>query len=361
MKIGIDISQVIYGTGVSVYTKNLVENLLKIDDKNSYLLFGGSLRRKDDLKKFTNGLKGNYKEKISFLSPKLADFLWNRLHIIKIESFIGKVDVFHSSNWTQPPSNAFKVTTVHDLAPIRYPQLMDESLISNTKIGMKWIKKEVDKIIVPSNATRKDLELLGIPARKVVVIPEAADPFYKAVSKFEVDKIKNKYNLSNYILGVGVGERKNSNRLIEAYKLVKDKLNVQLVFVGQAPSNFTKEKDVIFLGHVSNFDLRNLYGGAYCLAYPSLYEGFGLPILQAFACSSPVLTSNISSMPEVAGDAAVLVDPFNVESISEGLLKVGKMSEALVKKGLQQVKKYSWETTAKMTLDVYREAKINNG
>ncbi|KKQ96568.1 MAG: hypothetical protein UT23_C0029G0007, partial [Candidatus Woesebacteria bacterium GW2011_GWA1_39_12] len=107
MKIAIDISQSIYGTGVSWYTRSLVENLLTLDDQNEYLLFGGSLRRLGELRKFA---KGKYYP----IPPSLADFIWNRLHVLPIENLIGEVDVFHSSDWTQPPSKAFKVTTVHD-------------------------------------------------------------------------------------------------------------------------------------------------------------------------------------------------------------------------------------------------------
>ena len=115
MKIGIDISQVIYGTGVSVYTRNLVKNLLVLDKKNSYVLFGGSARRRGDFESFLSSLKGSFQKKIVVFPPTLADILWNRLHVISPEVFVGKIDIFHSSDWAQPPGNFFKVTTIHDL------------------------------------------------------------------------------------------------------------------------------------------------------------------------------------------------------------------------------------------------------
>src|SRR6266404_2867139 len=116
MKIGIDISQVVYGTGVSIYTQEIVRNLLKIDMENQYVLLGGSLRRKKELEQFINRLRVT-DSKVILLSPAVADLIWNRFHMLNVEKFIGKVDIFHSSDWTQPPTNAFKVTTVHDLSP----------------------------------------------------------------------------------------------------------------------------------------------------------------------------------------------------------------------------------------------------
>src|SRR5574341_726113 len=119
MRIGIDVSQIVYGTGVSVYTQNLVRELLRIDDQNEYLLFGGSLRQLGDLKSKLKEF--NVVKKIFPLPPTALDLLWNRLHILPIESLVGKLDAYHSSDWTQAPSTAFKVTTVHDLVPVKYP------------------------------------------------------------------------------------------------------------------------------------------------------------------------------------------------------------------------------------------------
>src|SRR5687767_3901052 len=114
MKIGIDISQIIYETGVSVYTQNLVTNLLKIDNENEYVLFGGSFRRLDDIKKMVANFQGRVISKIFPFPPVLADLIWNRFHTFPIEKLVGKIDVFHSSDWAQPPTSAFNVTTIHD-------------------------------------------------------------------------------------------------------------------------------------------------------------------------------------------------------------------------------------------------------
>src|SRR5258706_2445117 len=120
MRVAVDISQIIYGSGVSVYTKKLITGLLAIDQADEFILFGGSLRRFNELKHIANSFKGRYSTKIFGFPPSLADLVWNRLHVFPIEKLVGPVDVLHTSDWTQPPTSAFRVTTVHDLIPIKF-------------------------------------------------------------------------------------------------------------------------------------------------------------------------------------------------------------------------------------------------
>src|SRR3972149_9587868 len=133
MRIGIDISQVVYGTGVSVYIENLVRSLLAVDRENEYLLFGGYLRRKKDLERFASSLSGRFSLKLTLFPPTLADIVWNKFHILKIERFIGNVDIFHSPDWTAPPSDAFKVATVHDLTPLKFSRITPPKPVSAHK------------------------------------------------------------------------------------------------------------------------------------------------------------------------------------------------------------------------------------
>jgi len=164
MKIGIDISQIVYeGTGVANYTKNLVESLLKIDKKNEYIFFFASLRKKPPKLPHVRSFK---------IPPTILEFLWNRLHICPIEWFIGKVDVFFSSDWTQPPTiRAKKVTTIHDLSPWKYPETFHPKIVKVHQRRVKWVKKECDAIICDSQATKKDvIEILRIPEGKLKVI-----------------------------------------------------------------------------------------------------------------------------------------------------------------------------------------------
>ena len=309
MRISIDISQIVYNTGVSTYTTNLVENLLKIDSENEYVLFAGSLRRKSDiLKKFPQA-------KVFPIPPTAADLLWNRIHKLPIEKLIGNIDVFHSSDWAEPPSKAFKVTTIHDLGPILYPRLFPTDFIRNIvkthRRKLHWVKEETDRIIAPSNSTKSDLIKLGFDANKIRVIPEAPNNIFKPASAPDIEKLKRKYRISGkYLLAVGMNVRKNTENIIRAFELARAGRDLKLVFIGLPKYVDIKEtRNIRIAGQVSGEELPVFYSGSEALVYPSLYEGFGLPILEAFACGTPVVTSNVSSMPEVAGGAAVLVDP----------------------------------------------------
>ncbi len=358
MRVGIDISQIVYSTGVATYTKNLVRALLAQDKDNEYVLFGGSLRRKRDLETFVSSLGDDVESKIYTIPPTLADFLWNRLHILKMERLIGELDVFHSSDWSQPPTKAFKVTTVHDLVPLRFPQFSQPRLVSTHKARLNRVKKEINVVIVPSLASKEDLMAAGVSEEKIRVIPEAPDPIFKPAEKSEIENLKRKHRIKKgYILAVGVGPRKNTERIIEAYEKVRAGLDLKLVFVGHPYKKIEQKRGVIFTGHVESKQMPVYYSGAEVLVYPSVYEGFGLPILEAFACKTPVVTSNVSSLPEVAGDAAEIVDPFDVNSIADGIKNGLNRKKSLVKKGLERVKDFSWEKTAEMTLKVYSEAK----
>ncbi|OGM25396.1 hypothetical protein A2715_05100 [Candidatus Woesebacteria bacterium RIFCSPHIGHO2_01_FULL_39_32] len=359
MKIAIDISSVIYGTGVSVYTKNLVKNILKIDHNNDYILFGGSLRRNLELKSFLSTFKGKSMQgKVFLLPPTLADIIWNKLHIINIEKLIGKVDVFHSSDWSQPPSKAFNVTTVHDLVPLKFPKLSDPKIVLTHQARMNWVIKEVKRVIVPSIATATDVEELGIESKKIRVIPESVDPRIKPTNLNEIKNLKRKYRISGkYLLAVGANPRKNTENIISAYEKIKADTNLRLVIIGYSHMKVKDIRGVIYPGHIPDNELATFYSGAETLVYPSFYEGFGIPILEAFVCKLPVVTSNIGSMVEVAGKAAILVDPYDADSIAEGILDALKNKEKLVKLGLKRAKQFSWEKTAKETLKVYNEVR----
>lgn len=358
MRIAIDVSQIVYGTGVSQYTIELVKNLLKIDKDNEYVLFAGTLRRKADI------LKIFPQAKVFPIPPTLGDLIWNRLHILPIEKLIGKVDVFHTSDWTEPPSDAFKVTTVHDLSPFLYPNLFPRDVIRNIvdahKAKLKLVGKESDRIIVPAASTKKDLVRLGFNETIIRVIPEAVSDIFKRSSETRVEAIKRKYKIfGDYVLCVGVDARKNTERIIKAFEHASAGKELKIVFVGTPKYVKIKEsRNVRMIGRGVTNEMPALYSGAKALVYASLYEGFGLPILEAFACGTPVVTSNISSMPEVAGGAAVLVDPYDINSIAEGIKKALGGPKSLIQKGYARIKDFSWEKTARMTLDVYNEAKV---
>lgn len=362
MKIAIDISQTVYDTGVSHYVKNLVTNLLKVDKDNTYLLFAGTLRQKPKIYEFTDSLSGNFTVKTFPIPPVATDFFWNGLHIGYIEKLIGGCDIVHTSDWAEPPSRVPKVTTVHDLAPILHPGLFPRDKVRDiVRVHAKrlsWVRKESSFIITPSEATKVDMEKLDFDSSKIRVVHEAVNVNFAKSKIEEIDEIKKKYKISgDYLLAVGTDPRKNAKNIIEAFKRVMPGRDLKLVFIGSDKySQIVDERNIRFAGHVPTEDLPKFYSAASALVYPSFYEGFGLPILEAFACGCPVVTSNISSMAEVAGDAAAIVDPYSIDSIVSGIESVLRAPKSFIEKGHKRAKDFSWEDTAKKTLEVYNLA-----
>lgn len=356
MKIAIDLSPIIYGTGVSNYRINLVKNLLKIDSVDEYILFGGSMRRMSELKTKILEISGKSKVDVFPIPPRVADFVWNRLHLFPIEKLIGEVDLVHTSDWAEPPARANKVTTIHDLVPFVLPKFTPKIIVETHTRRLKWVKKESKLIIVPSVATKNDLIKLGFEEEKMRVIYEA--PNISKATDTEVAATKKKYSIhEDYIIMIGTNPRKNIERAVNAYQLAKHGKNLKMIIVGENVGMKLKDENgVRFLGHVESSDLAPLLTGSSALLFPSLYEGFGVPILEGFACEVPVVTSNISSMPEAAGGAAILVDPYDVNSIAEGIKEALSKPKTLIAKGLKRVAEFSWTKNAEETLKVYKEA-----
>lgn len=328
-----DISQIAHGGGVATYTLNLAGQLSKLPDLEM-IYFYSSLR-----KPYQGSLKNVKKYR---LPPTLFEMLFNRWRNVSIERFLGPLDVFHSSDWTQPPCSAKKVTTYHDVVPLKYPSWSHPKIVAVHKRRLYLVEKEIDMVIAVSNSTKKDLlEVSNIPEEKITVIYEGSTADFKPQSKEKIKQFRNKYNLPDkFVLAIGgIGERRNLARIKEAAK------DYNLVIAGQT------------IPWLSINELELLYNSAQVLLYCSLYEGFGIPILDGFACGLPVITSNISSMPEIGGDGAVYVDPMDIEDIKKKLKMVMEdkiIREELVKKGLIQVKKFSWEKCATETAKIYK-------
>lgn len=362
MKIAIDISQIVYETGVSHYVKNIVKNLLLFDKSNKYILFAGTFRQKKHIESFANTLSGNFDLKIFPIPPVISSKIWNSMHILPVENFIGQVDVLHTSDWTEPPSAAFKVTTVHDLAPILHPDLFPRDkvrdIVNTHKLKLSWVKSETQRIIVPSNITKEDLIRIGFDHEKIRVISEAVSGEFKKVDAKTIENLKRRYKISGrYLLAVGMDIRKNPQRIINAFNLARAGQDLKLIFVGtQKYSEVFESRNVRVVGRIPTHDLPAFYSGAEALVYPSLYEGFGLPILEAFACGCPVVTTSDSSMSEVAGEAAVLVDPYSVDSIADGIRRVLRAKKGFSEKGYKRASEFSWSEAAKKTLEVYSES-----
>jgi glycosyltransferase involved in cell wall biosynthesis len=361
MRIGIDVSQAIFGTGVSDYVINLVDALLKEDSANEYVLFGSSLRRIGDIKKLFPTAKT-----LRF-PPMFLHYLWNYLHVINVESFTGDLDVFHTSDWVEPPSSSAKVTTVHDLSPFLYSDEMSSGAFRNISsvhaARMNWVARESSKIICVSQSTAIELsEIFKIDPDRIVVIPEALPKrfeFHPAAS--EMASVKQEFGLKDYILAVGTPQpRKNIQRLVSAYTKYAQKLRLpeKLVIVGGhgwGITDISSSDKVVFTGYLPDLKVASLIAGSSALAFPSLHEGFGLPILLGFYHQTPVVTSNMSSMPEVAGEAAILVDPKSEESIANGLALAIKDRKKLISLGEKRLSEFSWQKAAQKTLTVYSQ------
>lgn len=358
MRVAIDLSPLLYSIGVSKYTEFLINSLLKIDEVNKYVLFGGSLRRFNELKEKTKQFEKKAEVKIFPYPPAIADLIWNILHKFSVENLVGEIDVFHSSDWTEPPvKKAFKVTTVHDLYHFKFPKMVHPKILDVHMRKMKWVLSESERIIVPSTCTKEDLISLGAKPELVRVVPEA--PLLPFVSKEEIALTKKKYHLrEDYIYCNGITPRKNTLNIIKAFNLSKYGKELKLVLTGRPVGvEIEEERNVRLLGHVeSDNDLSAIIAGSKGLVYPSLYEGFGLPIVEAFNLGAPVVTSNISSMVETSGGAAVLVDPYDVNSIADGIEEMLSKPKTLIAKGLKRAKDFSWDKNAEETLKVYEES-----
>jgi glycosyltransferase involved in cell wall biosynthesis len=234
------------------------------------------------------------------------------------------------------------VLTIHDLAPVRHPETFNRWTRGYSRLLLPRLARSATRVIAVSEFTaREAVELLGVDEERIRVIPHGVEePFAAEGPSAEGD----------YVLAVGTVEpRKNLDRLAQAARRAKLELRV----VG-APG--WGDVRVPSLGFVDDAELASLYRGAACLAYPSLYEGFGLPVLEAMACGTPVVTSIGSAPAQLANGAAVLVDPLDVDAIATGIHEAVRRREELRAAGLERAKGFTWEAAARATAEVYREA-----
>ncbi len=359
MKIAIDITQTIYGTGVSVYTKEIVTKLIKTHPNDEFILFGGSLRRKNELLQFVKKVGGI--PKIYPFPPSLMDFVWNSLHILPIEKFVGNVDIIHTSDWTEPPSRLPKVTTVHDLVVFKYPQTSTSNIRNAHRKKLAWVIRESKKIIAVSESTKSDLiSILRVPEDKIIVIPEGAQSRYTPQPIDIQEMVKRRYKTGDeFIFALSTLEpRKNQIGLIEAFKIVRNTYpNLKLLIGGRVrQDNEAKISDgVIMPGYIPDSDLPGLFSACQAFVHPAFYEGFGLTPLEAMSCGAPVAVSNSSSLPEVVGQAGIFFDPQSAQSIASGIITAIQDRAKLRNLSLEQAKKFSFDKAADRTYKVYQE------
>lgn len=366
MRIGVDTRLMHYQpAGISRYTWHLLQALAELDSDDEFIVFQHRKHRTPLLQ------QANFR-RATLLAP-----VHHRLEqaMLAAELLRFRLDLLHSTDFIPPLYSPVKsVITVHDLAFLHYPHFL--TTISAAYYG------QIDKavvhaahIIVPSEFTRQDLiAQLGAPADKVTAIHEAANPIFRPLPLAETRRaVQARYGLpEQFILCVGTIEpRKNISGLLQAFAHLLDKYapgDVCLAIAGgkgwlyeetlELVKKLNLESRVVFLGRVPDEELHQLYVAARCHIHPAYYEGFGLPPLEAMACGTPTIVSNISSLPEVVGDAALLVDPRDIEEIAvamQRLLTDEDLHVELSEKGLQRARVFSWERAAARTLDVYRK------
>ena len=382
-------------TGTENYSYQLLSYLAKIDHQNQYLVYLRPGTQGDALR----GWPQNFKF-ITIPSPRL----WTQFGLAK-QTFLDRdLDILFVPSHTLPLIRCpglKTVVTVHDLGAEYLPQTHQIKQRLYLKFMTDYQIKSATHLIAVSQATKDDLiKKVGVPAEKISVVYEGYnEKLFRPAKTDTLNTILKQFELKpqEYFLFVGtIQPRKNLERLIKAYSEVfvgdgkwgaplsarnetrtsngaasrqDPQKQPKLVLAGSKgwlseeiyvlPKKLGIETSVKFLGYVPDEKLPALYTGAKAFLFPSLFEGFGLPILEAFACKCPVLTSNISSMPEVAGDATLLINPYSEEEITQGIERLAtdeKLRNRLVKEGQKQLKKFSWEKAASQTLEVLKKA-----
>ena len=348
--------------GSGAYCFELLTSLNKIDKKNNYLVYLPQEPTPDLPKESANWKYRTIPARKLWTVTALApEFLFKK----------GKPDVFFTPTHYLPPFAPKKsVISILDVSYIYFPDLFAKKDLVRLKKWTRYSAKKAAKILTISESSKSDIiKEYGVAEDKVEVIyPGIKSETRNPKSETNMEELRKKFGIKDkFILFVGTLQpRKNIAKLIEAFSKLDS--NLQLVIVGKkgwqyeeilsAPKKFDVENRVLFVQDASDEDLPALYKNAEFFILPSLYEGFGLPVLEAMSNDCPVITSNVSSLPEAGGDAALYVDPQNTEDITKKMQKLlddKDLREELVKKGREQVKKFSWEKTARETLKVLEE------
>ena len=369
MRIGIDIRPLGFlddKAGIYQYIDNLISNLLSVDHQNDYTLLS-TLKGSQENGKIPN-------RRIKRVPGRLSEFLLEGL-TLPVEILMGELDLFHGPCFFVPRHLRGKsIVTIHDLMMFRAPEFLNPEWAASLKKKVHASVKRADAIIAVSEFTKKDMgELLHISEERIRVIHNGIDSTLHPIKdKIEIEKVKVKYGVKGpYLLFVGnIEPKKNIERLIHACVKLQHSTRYKypLLVVGKKAWHFQKvwevvrqvhaENDTVFTDVVDGADLPYLYSGAELFIFPSLFEGFGIPVIEAMACGTPVVASNRTSIPEVSGDAAVIVDPMNVDELAGAIYQVlstPALREKLIERGIERARYFSWEKSTRETLKLYQE------
>lgn len=371
MRIAIDYSAGVNQTaGIGRFVRNLVQALAAVDSTNEYVLM---YARPNPGRTFSLPSGPNFTAKEIPIRERYLTLLWHRLRIpVPADRLVGPIDIFHAPDFVLPPiKDAVAILTVHDLAFLIHPECADERLRRFLELAVPRSIARADYILADSENTKSDVVcLMDADPDRVFVVPGAVDPIFVPAAQASIDATRAKYQLDQpYILGLGTIEpRKNWPRLIEAYARFRTSTGLphQLVIAGgngwlteetfASASRSPYREDIRFTGRIPDETLVPLMTGAEVFAYPSLYEGFGLPPLEAMACGTPVVCSNTSSLPECAEGAALLVPPTEPDAIAAALEQVctdDGLKQDLKRRGAERAAEYGWIGSATRLVEIY--------
>jgi glycosyltransferase involved in cell wall biosynthesis len=354
--------------GIGTYVRNLLRHLSRLDSTTEYVLFCheadcGSVE----------DLGANFR---AFPEPAKPYSVGEQLRI-PLDLRRERIDLFHAPHYVLPPLTPCKsVVTIHDCIHLRFPQYLPNRLGQAYAWSSMWLATHrASRVLTVSEASKRDiLHYYRVPDRRIDVIYNAIDDrIGEEPSPEDIERVRDRYQLNApYVLYAGnIKPHKNLERLIEAFHMLRqdpDLAHVTLLIIGDEISKYAAlrravhryklHKYVRFFGFVPDKTLAVLYRLARVFVFPSLYEGFGFPPLEAMAAGAPVITSNVSSLPEVVGDAALLIDPLDPVAIADAMRRVlmdSDLREALRQRGYQRAKEFSWERSVRRVREIYDE------
>ena len=374
MHIAIDAHSVGAGLGGNeTYATNLIEALADIDSVNRYTLY---VTKKEAVERFANRWP-NVHLRLTLPHTPLV-----RIPLtLTVELRRRPVDILHVQYTSPPFTPCPVVNTIHDLSFEHLPETFKRRSWRQMRLTIRRSAQSAAHILTDCDFARDDiLKTYGIAPERVTAVPLAAAVRFSPVrDERELDRVRNKYGINGkYILTVGsIQPRKNIPRLIRAYSMLCSERNLEplpkLVVVGKrgwlyedtlatAESSTVRDR-IILTGYVDDKDLPALYSAASCFVYPSYFEGFGIPPLEAMRCGTPTITGDRTCFPEIIGDAGLMVDPFDERAIMRGIARVlteQTLRDELIEKGLERANSYDWLKTARQTLDVYESVHADN-
>lgn len=367
MRIAID-ARKLHDFGVGTYIRNLIRHLARLDDQTEYVLLCG----REDC-----SLPDQLGENFRAVQENSPPYSVTEQLRIPLRLYREQIDVFHAPHYVLPPLTPCRsIVTIHDCIHLMFPQYLPSRLAYAYARLMLWAaSRRANRILTVSETSKRDIvRFLGVPSSRVVIIPNGIDErFSTPPCEEEVSRVRERYQLdAPFVLYAGnIKPHKNLERLIDAfYRVRQDGLDedLRLLLIGDEISKYATlrravhryqlHKYVRFLGFVPDETLAVLYRLAHVFVFPSLYEGFGLPPLEAMASGTPVVTSNVSSLPEVVGDAAMLVDPYDPAAIADAIRQVltePELRADLRRRGLDRAREYSWERSVKRIREIYGE------